>query len=257
MNRISANELIHNISTCPNIAICLDSDRPDHPCNSIVRSQGAVSTEAFQVPEPWNGDIGNASILIISSNPSWDQVEEYPLASWDTSNVIDFFTNRFEGESRQWTDKFRPLLRNGSYKNTPTKFWSNVTQLAKELNPDAELGKNVAITEIVHCKSRDEKGVKEARQECAETWLDHVISVSDATVLVILGDHAQLAFSNLYGFVWQDDSRLFSQLSINGVDRHVVRMPHTNARVKRKFATVEEPSISLDELSRLRSALSD
>ena len=44
-------------------------------CSSIISLQNRCN---FQVPEPWNGDIENAKILILGLNPALDVAELFP-----------------------------------------------------------------------------------------------------------------------------------------------------------------------------------
>ncbi len=69
------NTLITQIARCGEV----EKAKTDinHPCNKIVCSQNG---HAFQLPEPWNGDIGNVKILFISSNPSIDKTKHHPAS---------------------------------------------------------------------------------------------------------------------------------------------------------------------------------
>jgi hypothetical protein len=55
------------------------------------------------------------------------------------------------------------------------------------LGPAADPSKNYAITEIVHCKSRKEVGVKEASAFCIDKWMNPILTVSPARILIIVG----------------------------------------------------------------------
>ena len=63
-----------------------------HPCYKIVANQEG-DINSFSLPEPWNGDIINAKILFISSNPSIDEEEEFPTFLWDKKESFDLKTN--------------------------------------------------------------------------------------------------------------------------------------------------------------------
>jgi len=54
-----------------------------------------------------------------------------------------------------------------------------------------EPGIDFALTEVVHCKSRREYGVSEARDECSNRYLQRVISVSAAKLLIVYGEQAE------------------------------------------------------------------
>jgi hypothetical protein len=81
-------------------------------CKSILSTQCALD---FKIPEPWNGDIENAEVMIIGYNPALDPLEVYPSynihtqnwnpicsknasLSWEHNSVEDFFENRFNAK---------------------------------------------------------------------------------------------------------------------------------------------------------------
>ncbi|MGB6602280.1 MAG: hypothetical protein WBE77_14495 [Candidatus Cybelea sp.] len=47
-----------------------------------------------------------------------------------------------------------------------------------KISPDAVAGEDYAITEIVHCKSEHEKGVREAAKTCYNLHMENVFTVS-------------------------------------------------------------------------------
>jgi hypothetical protein len=59
-------------------------------------------------------------------------------------------------------------------------------------------GIDFALTEIVHCKSRQEIGVREASEFCAERFLSRVLSLSVAPVFVVYGAHARIALERMF-----------------------------------------------------------
>jgi hypothetical protein len=73
--------LLREITRCPHIQSCYTSSQSNHPCQKIISSQKehAQSLDTFQVPETWSGNIEQAPILFLSSNPSIDENEEIPL----------------------------------------------------------------------------------------------------------------------------------------------------------------------------------
>lgn len=249
-------QLLVDITACPSVYECLGSGDDSHPCYRVVNAQNVTNLERFHLPEPWNGDIESAQVLFISSNPSVDAEEEYPVGGWSESDVVDFFTNRFGDGIREWTRDLRPLLASGVHRNEWTRFWAGIQARAREICPDLQLGRDIAITEVVHCKSTNEIGVTEDTvAECASRWLDRILAVSAANVIVVLGAPAQAAISNFLGFTWGHNTRLHEVVGRSGSLRHYVRMPHTNAREPRTFKTVQDPSVTPDEMKRLKTAV--
>src|SRR5258708_7062718 len=157
-------DLLQEITRCPLIQTWFTSPQSPNPCSKIIAMQHPshpTSLDQHQVPEPWSGDLKQAPLLFISSNPSIDEKEEYPLWSWQDQWIEDFFVNRYGGGRRQWIeDSIRSLRHDGS--RVPVRFWIEVRQRAKELFEREVIGgRDYALTEVVHCKSRGEAGVQE------------------------------------------------------------------------------------------------
>ena len=227
-----SRDLLLMITRCPNL-VAARTD-PWHPCSTIVRLQG---DDEYHVPEPWCGQIDTAPILFVSSNPSISKTERFPTPSWAPDDTADYFERRFDAEAEYTSPE--------TYKGVP--FWSSVRARAGEiLGRDATPGIDFALTEVVHCKSPQEKGVTAAVDTCAGMWLGPVLAQSAARVVVLLGKPAQQACSK----VWCLD---MSQSIHFGVDvanreRAVLLLPHPNARVPKKVVKI----VSEDDLKQLR-----
>jgi hypothetical protein len=100
------------------------------------------------------------------------------------------------------------------------------------LGRQAEPGRDFALTEIVHWKSRAEHGVSEALATCAGTWLRLTIRVAAALVVVLFGARAREAFCDTFAIPVH--APVTGPLSIEGADRIVVQPPHPNARSQRR-----------------------
>ncbi len=188
------NDLLINIARCPEIEKAKTDNL--HPCHKIVNSQ---TGDTFQLPEPWNGDISKADILFIASNPSYNSEESFPNPSWDNNRIEPFFLNRF-------SDKYYQKIQ----------FWASIKKYASWIlnipKDDDSLPGKICITEIVHCKSKSEIGVREACIFCTEKWLKEIINSFQGDYIVILGSVAK---------------KLFPQ-HITG--KTLIPMPHPNAR---------------------------
>ena len=202
----SSRDLLLRIAHCPNIDTCVNG-ATDHPCKMIVDEQ---TPNGFprQIPEPWNGDLEHAPILFLSSNPSISPTEVYPTREWSQDRIANFFNHRFGGDTETWIDERHRTLHHpqgasddragdsATYsRGEPVQFLSSVHARAKELMPGTEpiAGLHYALSEVVHCKSRSEKGVKEAVGECAHTWLTPVLTASGASLIVLVGALARNA----------------------------------------------------------------
>ncbi|MFZ2493507.1 MAG: uracil-DNA glycosylase family protein [Thermoanaerobaculia bacterium] len=245
--------LLIEIARCVNVPVARASS--NHPCHQVVAAQ-AVAPHDFHVPEPWSGDLASAPILFISSNPALAQASrvgepdaEYPTADWDAAVVSDFFTHRFGDGQRGWVvGGNRALLTDGSH-GKANAFWSAVKKRAEELlEREAVPGVDYALTELVHCKSRGEHGVREAVSECARLYLTRVLESSGAAVIVALGS---IAADALRTIVNVSAGRVSEPFVLAQCERIVVLLPHPNARTVRSLTGCLAP----EELDRLVSHL--
>lgn len=226
----AADELLLKICKCPNLHN--SRDNTNHACNEIVNLQD-ITSDDFQLPEPWSGDIVNAPLLCIASNPSINHEEKYPNSSWNDEEIIDFFRNRFSVDSK-WTSKRRVLLSDGeTYTRTPVSYWSKVHAQAKRaFARDVRMGVDYAITEVVHCKSVKELNVDVCKKECWRLWMPQIINLSSASVLMLFGKHSTDWFEENHAHF--HGKRIIEDLLVNGIPRTVVRLPHPTSWEKVK-----------------------
>lgn len=233
---MTRDELLLAIVRCPEIDRARAED--GHPCAGIV---GLQTADAFQAPEPWRGHIDTAPILFLSSNPSIAENDPFRAAASTDAEIIDYYQRSFDRDGGQ--------ISPNAYNSVA--FWRGVRARATEiLGRDAVPGVDFAITELVHCKSTGEQGVAEAHLTCAGRWLDRVLGVSGASVVVLLGrqarDHCVAR--------WRLDKgrRVHFGVGTPGRERAVVVLPHPNARGKRKVGDCVSP----DQLQQLRALVS-
>ena len=241
--------LLLEIARCPNVRLgrCHEG-----PCSAIVSTQTGAAESEHQVPEPWSGSL-SAPILFISSNPSIStpcvngDVEAYPTVSAGDDELVAFFNGRFGDHGAPVIDGRRHRLAGSEvrYATQPTRFWTSVRARAKDLlGREPVPGVDYALTEVVHCKSTGETGVANASPACIGKYLERVLDLSEAKVLVVLGAHAERAVRDHLRLGAPDryyapsGSRTF----------HVCFLPHPNARgVKKGFddAVIEAVRSSL------------
>ncbi len=182
-------ELILDISNCDQIWKAREDK--NHPCHTIVQYQYLEKPEKqFQHPEPWNGYIDRAEILFVGSNPSIDFDEIYPDDNWSDNDISDFHNNRFSVENDYYQKN-----------KNKVKFWQCMRKIAswlleKSLSDDS-LDDSICSTEIVHCKSKKEKGVPEACQKCSDKWMIRILSCFKGTYIVVLGKTAEPRFKRI------------------------------------------------------------
>lgn len=185
-----------------------------HPCHQVVNHQTPVEDGFRHVPEAWAGDLAQARILFVSSNPSIStpenpQVgEDYPLGGfdslehphsyWPQDRLIDFQTNRLDQnrDAPYVNSRAQFLCRDGEYrggdKASSTRksqnYWKNAfDQSADLLGPNFDLSADFCMTEIVHCKSKSEAGARKAAPACADRFLHRILDLSSARLVVIVG----------------------------------------------------------------------
>jgi len=249
-DRLCCMTLLHEIARCPVAELCLQNPSAKHPCREIVLFQSSSSLDEHQVPEPWSGHLEQAPILFLSSNPSISVAEEYPRWSWLDEAIEDYFSNRFGGGNKTWiTQGKKSLQRDGTYSGS-VAFWAAVQQRAIELvERDVVPGMDYALTEIVHCKSREERGVAEAQEHCVPRYLQRVLNLAGAKVVVVLGTRAKAAIQTMFSI--PKDTNVFEPTRIGNHARLITFLPHPNAYTPKSFAKCLSP----DDLQKLRSFL--
>jgi len=180
--------LLLEIANCEIVRHVLETGDRHCACSKIVAAQGAPGWNGFQVPEPWSGHLGEAPILFFSSNPSISTREAYPKGAGDDPNVSlrSFFDSRFDG---YWIKDGKQTLQ-ADLKNYGgvVRYWSYIKNRAEELlGREPRPGIDYALSEIVHCKSEGEEGVKKALFTCANRYMMKLLSCSGAVVLVLVG----------------------------------------------------------------------
>lgn len=239
-------KLLMEIAHCENVKNYYDNHNAPMPCRRVIKSQKKKGLNEFQLPEPWNGDIEKAPILFLSSNPGIKSSEVFPTwskSSWPEDLIVDFFTNRFGGGKKEWKDAngkslYRDKNNNLVHKNG-AKFWQHIKNTVAEIIKDEnittlrEAAKHFSSTEIVHCKSKSEKGVRKARTECIGKYLCRILNISKAKVVVCLGAKVrkviqpELVRLDKYKNLYRDKKE-------GKPKRIYIFLPHPNARVKKK-----------------------
>lgn len=212
-------KLALDISSCGEVSNALKDK--NHPCHDVVKWQAdqweppilQISNSKMHRPEAWTGDLVNARILFLSSNPSFDSNENYPdwnLDEWPAEKVEDFATNRFTSDVKRGygasdnlashqidrtIDKQGQLLQKVTYWNWAR---SMVAHLHKKELSEVSAHSDYAMTEIVHCKSKSEKGVSKARMKCKDKFLERILEISSADLIFVSGKHACEDIKNVY-----------------------------------------------------------
>lgn len=216
------NRVFWDIVYCKEISKAIKNS--SHCCNQIISVQD--SSKYFQLAEPWSGNITVAKILFISSNPSISSDDKIPTKIWKKKDIKFFYEKRFRGYFIK--DGSKGLKINKTYKNV--SFWSSVKARSTELLPGNSVpGESYALTEIVHCKSKDECGVSNALSRCTKLYMDRILGISGAKVLIILGKQAESWFKSKYSL--KPNIHFYYD---KNAKRYLIFLPHPNARVVKK-----------------------
>jgi uracil-DNA glycosylase len=217
---MNALELGLALSHCEDVEKALLNRR--HPCHKVVSWQPQktavsitrVSGSQLHRPEAWTGDLENAPIMIVASNPSFNADEAFPdwTGDWSDEEITRFAAERFlssparpfgatDGPELSKAD--RVYLKNGL--PSPGKhvaYWREIRRRVSEI-----LGKNIedvsahtdyVMTELVHCKSEKEIGVEEALSHCAQKWTEKIFELSPAKLIVVMGKKPAMKMLELF-----------------------------------------------------------
>lgn len=207
-------------------------------------------------------------MVYLSSNPSISEVgdhqsggaaEVFPTTAWNDDAIDSFLNRRFETSlSEPWVvgDRFRRT--DGTLSPRRVAFWREARKRSTELlGRPADPATDYAMTEVVRCKSKRERGVQQAAPRCSERWLDRTLSFSAAPVLVVVGSKARdLAVPLLrlpQGFGQRGEPRGASTavLPLGGHSRAVVYLPHFTGMEKDRGFADRYGQTGLDVLRRI------
>lgn len=231
---MTAKQLLLEIARCDAVAECFSGG--SNACAKIIDTQRVDQLSEFQAPEPWMGQIEVAPVLFLASNPSIDRTELFPTDQWPDGDIESFFSHRFS-DSTRWLSGRRALRVDGTYGRS-IPFYGRVLGLAAELmDRPPVLGADIAFTEVVHCKSEGEVGVREALASCSDRYLHRVLSVAAANIIVVLGKSARRALNEVLPET-TTPAPLLGPISLGGKERFIAYLPHPNAHMKRRFRDV-------------------
>ena len=168
---MDARKLLIEIARCKNVRLAATDE--SHCCRPVVAAQG-LSRSRHQLPEPWSGHIETAPLLFVGSNPSFDESDRrFPVEGSADEEIEAYFTT---------PDRLDLNVR----------YWNVVRSIARWiLDREPSPGHDYALTELVRCKSLNERGVPQALATCTELWLKKTFRVSGAKVVIALGKVAR------------------------------------------------------------------
>ena len=231
---VHLEELALSVAKCDEVAAANDPHFGEkHPCHKIVRSQDR-HPGPFQVPEAWAGNLAQAQVVFLSSNPAISAgdptaklpakrfAEKYPTTEWPDAEIANFMINRFSPE-HVWVSHRRhrkvdeAQLAGGPVWGSKERYWGWI-----EKQTNALLGSEVpwfegaVMTEVVHCKSGNEQGVHEAAALCSTKHMGRILEATPAKLLVVVGGKAASALRAAYPSDLEDKP-LFGKHGANGL----------------------------------------
>jgi hypothetical protein len=254
--------LLLRVARCDQIADArLDGS---HPCHAVVNVQRPHDERNRQVPEAWAGNLAGSRVVFVSSNPSISGEsttepdptdEDYPVAGGTDNEIVEFLGRRFaRGVVLPAVRDFRYRQRNGDYATRPTRFWVSIHQRAVELlGESADPAVNYVMTEVVHCKSKSEIGVGQAAKTCSERYLDGVMRLTMAPILVVVGRQAHLRLKEKLATLPDatDPPYIFREV-VGGLEREIIYLRHPSSY---KGTKTIEGTHGPGELLRMRGLL--
>jgi hypothetical protein len=262
-----AFELANEIAHCPAMVQCLKGH--SHFCSTVVLEQwpdaNAVEKRLYRwpfqhlVPEPWTGHLQTAPLLFVASNPAGGAVtdadppfppvpnelsNDVPLTDkaahpslrhphsgpkfwWEREAIFDYYDSLFD----LWVDEDDRLRGKPGASPRWSPYWHGARELAEKLfGHSVTPGLHYALTEVVHCRSMDEKGVKKALETCTELYLARLLKLSPARTIVVFGVQANAVMRDRY----PDSGRVTEPVEVEGVTRRLVYLDHPGYRGKPK-----------------------
>jgi hypothetical protein len=260
------DQLLIEIARCRLVELNVCDQRSTHPCHEVVLHQWPETPNAdaraarwrreHHVPEPWVGQIETAPLLFVSSNPSLASfrpaeppkqfapplerignhtVRDHaafrhglaaPKPDWDDAEIIDRYENAFD----VWTVGGTHAVANEAGEaGARISYWADVHPIAQELLGDSAVaGEDYALTEVTHCKSKGEAGARSSSRVCAQLYLERVLTLSPARLVVVFGRIARNAVRQVFDY--PDPGRVSRPLRIAGRTRRLVFLTHPSAK---------------------------
>ncbi len=240
------------------ITKCKELENRVSVCKEITNLQRKSNN--WQIPEPWSGFLDSAPVLFICLNPSIDENQLYPLkdsTKWPDKRIVDYFTNLFAMDGRWVKDGIRPKqVQNDTYSKKWVRNWAALRSwygiITGKKKTDIRIGEDYVITDIVHCKSLKGKGVNDAIiKKCSKLYLKRILSLAAANLIIVLGEKAREVFTETFT---RGKNGLYKLIpfEINGVDKFVIFMHHTNYYGTRR----PDKFLSENEFESLKTAIS-
>lgn len=254
-------DLLWRIASCGQISEALKSE--SHPCRGVVDSQRPRTGLDLQVPEGWAGNLGAARVVFVSSNPSISEgpselAERYPTRRCSEEEVVQFLGRRFDQtlDPPHVNAELRHRQNNGEFAPHPTRFWVGVKALAVELlGGEADPARNYVMTEVVHCKSKKELGVDAAVETCGTRYLNEILRLCPAKVVIVVGTKAQRRMARVVPEIAAEDQRNYIITArLGDHERTIAFVWHPTSMIRAELKTIAG-LYGVEGLAKLQRAL--
>ncbi|MHB1500786.1 MAG: uracil-DNA glycosylase family protein [Candidatus Dormibacteria bacterium] len=207
------------------------------------------------IPEPGVGHLTEAPLLFVSSNPAGggDPITDPQDLSrdWPDEALLDWADGAFDQGQFPGVAEGAYLVDRQGERGKWVHYWGWAQQCAKEILPQLVVpGQGYALTEVVHCGSRSEKGVWAALKTCTSRYLERVLRASPAQVLVVVGAITRSAFESYLHLAAED--HLLGTVEVAGKERLLVVVPHPHSRGGQVPLSRH---LEQDQMERLRQAV--
>lgn len=226
--------LIIKVARCE---LIVRADREEgHPCHAVVGYQDVTDEDNRQVPEAWAGNLHGSRVVFLSSNPSisepvtgqpLDSAEDHSRSASSDQRIIESQGLRFDRTLPEpFVKNGRYLQQDGHYSQRPVKFWTSIQRRAEELlGPTADPSVNYVMTEVVHCKSKNEVGVSQAAETCGKRYLNDILALTPAPVVAVVGKKSHDCLNDALGLGLPAPPYI-TVGEIGGITRHLVFLWH-------------------------------
>ena len=191
MNTIT-KRLFWDIIQCPSSMMACSQ------CSPIINIQ---DKNDFQVPEPWNGDIEKAQIMVLGLNPALDIAELFPSfdlnnnswntmcskgQNWTNNYIEDFFEKRYTACCPQCGKQYANINANPVeilskscvHKRAKNPYWKTTIAYASAVTKTNCAIKDIVFSDIIHCKSSSSKGcVTTVKNNCVNNYFPKLLSL--------------------------------------------------------------------------------
>ena len=311
------DDVIREIVFNDDVSQLLSTPNAAHSYDGVVQFQvdecedngTSIAKEGFQIGEPFDGDIENAPILFLSSNPAFNFDEVSPRYFPDSGKIFmpahvdlsiqdrvnipagnylfeevkskfavpqkemsfdeikEFLKTRIQtspARNKRDTTLCIPLkdggtvgvpywtcVRNNTELLLPVSLknqWTNLTPSQRV----REIMKYAVCMEIVPFKSSGESGVENAKDTCWNNFTTHLLELSGASVIVLVGNKVLDSFTShmAAGAKAILEVKNIYACRIGKKDRQIVKVDFAQGKMRR-FATFFDSTV----ISQLQSAV--